>query len=190
MSAVCQGDHAAFAILVRRHTPKFHTLAYHSLQDRDLADEALQSAFIKLWQRPDSWDGKKSMFTTWFYRVVINACHDLRRTFKNTQSVDESAFDLLLPPSDSEQRVLEESQQRTRQEYYLELAISRLPASQRDALNLVVYSSLPQREVAEILGLSVKAVESLLVRAKRSLRKHIAQYQEENKPLSALKGAL
>jgi RNA polymerase sigma-70 factor (ECF subfamily) len=61
-----------------------------------------------------------------------------------------------------------------------------LPASQRDALNLVVYSELPQKQAAEVMDISLKAIESLLVRAKKSLKTNIKRARSaETLPRSA-----
>ena len=169
MQQVADGDHHAFAEMVARHTDRFFALAFRTLQNRSDAEDVVQAAFIKLWQKPSSWQSDKSQFTTWFYRVVINACHDYRRKHKNEVDLDNGLFESLSVAIGSEQQKLEISQGIKQQQFLMEQAISRLPNSQRDALNLVVYSELPQKKVAEILGISLKAVESLLVRAKRSL---------------------
>lgn len=170
MQQVVDGDHQAFAQMVARHTDRFFALAFRTLQSRSDAEDVVQAAFIKLWQKPTSWHSDKSQFTTWFYRVVINACHDYRRKHKNLIDLDDGLFDLVSAATGSEQQKLEVAQSIANQQSLVEQAISRLPNSQRDALNLVVYSELLQKQVAEILGISLKAVESLLVRAKRSLR--------------------
>lgn len=175
MQQVVGGDHRAFAQMVERHTDRFFALAFHTLQSRSDAEDVVQAAFIMLWQKPTSWQSDRSQFTTWFYRVVINACHDYRRKHKNVVDLDDSLFESVSAPTPSEQHKLETAQSLEKQQSLMEQAISRLPNSQRDALNLVVYSELPQKQVAEILGISLKAVESLLVRAKRSLRSSVQE---------------
>ncbi len=178
MPLVVAGNHAAFAELVGRHRERFFALAYRSLQHRADAEDVVQSAFIKLWQKPDVWDSSKSQFTTWFYRLIVNACHDQRRKNKRSLDVDDLFLEPVTDLTASEQSALENQQHIRQQQHDLELAISRLPASQRDAINLVVYSELPQKQAAEIMGLSLKALESLLVRAKRSMARTVSELTE------------
>lgn len=169
MALVVATNHDAFAELVTRHTQQYFAIAYRGLSNRADAEEVVQSSFIKLWQRPSAFSGAKGRFTTWFYRVIINACHDLHRKRPNNVYVSDEEFENLSDHVDSEQLKAEQSQHLTQQQRCLEEAIQQLPVSQRDAINLVVYSELPQREAAQIMGVSLKALESLLVRAKRSL---------------------
>lgn len=178
MNQVCKGNHDAFAALVMRHTQTFHALAYRTLQNQDDAQDIVQNAFVKLWNKPQAWQADKSKFTTWFYRVIINACHDHRRKHSRIVNVDDSVIEQASPCVESEQTAFEYKQAANWQQAALELAIADLPSSQRDALNLVVYSELPQKQVAQILGVSLKAVESLLIRAKRSIANHINQIEQ------------
>ncbi len=177
MVEVCKGNHDAFAALVARHTQNFYALAYRTLQQQEDAHDIVQAAFIKLWQKPQLWKADKSKFSTWFYRVIINACHDHRRKYARSVNVDDTVFEQLATPLDSEQTTLEQKQALNWQQQALECAISKLSSSQRDALNLVVYSELPQKQAAEILGVSVKALESLLIRAKRSMAKTVNEFE-------------
>ena len=179
MVLVKKANHDAFAEIVARHTDRFLALAYRTLHNRDDAEDIVQASFIKVWQKPESWDGKKSQFTTWFYRVVVNACHDYRRKHKRIVDVDDQIFDVIIDPQESEQENLEFQEYGAWQKKCVEVAISKLPASQKDAINLVVYSELPQKKVAEIMNISLKALESLLVRGKRSMAKTVNELNQK-----------
>jgi RNA polymerase sigma-70 factor (ECF subfamily) len=170
---IVNGNHAAFAEMVTRHTDKFFALAVRTLQHQGDAEDVVQSAFIKFWRRPQMWQADKAKFTTWFYRVIINACHDHRRTHSREVLAEPEVFEMVMPHSPSEEALASDKQYQGWRQSCLESGIRNLPRSQRDALNLVVYSELPQKQAAEILGVSLKALESLLVRAKRSLIKHV-----------------
>ncbi|MBX2848303.1 MAG: sigma-70 family RNA polymerase sigma factor [Acidiferrobacterales bacterium] len=184
ISLISEGNHDAFAEIVKRHTDRFFALAFRTLQNKGDAEDVVQASFIKLWQKPQSWDSNKSLFTTWFYRVVVNACHDHRRKYKRELDVDDTIVELSVEPVTSEQINYEEQQIVAWRSKCLEVAISRLPASQKDAINLVVYSELPQKQAAEIMNVSLKALESLLVRAKRSMAKTVNQLSVESELLS------
>ncbi|MFT4628911.1 MAG: RNA polymerase sigma-70 factor (ECF subfamily) [Arenicella sp.] len=179
MLMVCNANHDAFAELVKRHTQNFFALAFRTLQSKDNAEDIVQNSFIKLWQKPHSWNSEKSLFTTWFYRVIINACHDHIRCNKRFVYVEPQVIENAMSPMSSEQSNLEAEQELKRQQRYLEMGLAKLSGAQRDAINLVVYCALPQKQAASIMGVGLKALESLLVRAKRALVKNVAQLQSD-----------
>ena len=179
MTRIAGGDDSAFTVLVRRHTQNYFALAYRTLQNQADAEDVVQTAFIKLWQNPSSWRSDKSRFTTWFYRVVLNACYDHLRKSPSFAQQSDVEIEPLSRAVDCERIQLENTQHLEWQQNCLELGLSNLPASQRDAINLVVYSELRQQQAADVMGVSLKALESLLVRAKRSLKKAIVKMQAE-----------
>lgn len=164
MGRIRNGDRDAFSVLVMRHTKKYYSLAYRMLSSREEAEDTVQEAFLNLWTNPGGWDSdRKSTFTTWFYRVVANACIDRKR--KNTMLPMEDGYD---PPDASPGA--EEAIEVKRRKDNIEACIGELPESQQTALALCFYEGVSNREAAEIMGVSVKALESLLMRAKASLR--------------------
>lgn len=183
------GNHDAFAQLVTRYTDQFFALAYRTLGSVEDARDVVQQAFVNLWTRPHMWRPDKAKFTTWFYRVILNACHDqLRRSSKTTMvepaEFDQAVGDAFVESQSATQDVAElvaERQHLDWQQHALRRWIAELPSAQRDALTLVVQSELPQREAAEILGVSVKALESLLIRAKRNLAQQLAAEQSRQR---------
>jgi len=168
MGRIRKGDRDAFSMLVTRHTKRYYGLAYRMLSSREEAEDTVQESFITLWTSPASWDGgRNTKFTTWFYRVVANACIDRKR--KHAPLPMEDGFD---PPDES--RGAEETLEMKRKKETMDAYIGELPASQRTALELCFYEGVSNREAAEIMGVSVKAVESLLMRAKTSLRSRLS----------------
>lgn len=173
MAQIQLGCRQSFAVLVKRHTDQFYRLALGTLGNAADADDVIQTVFIKLWQQPHSWHPTQSKFTTWFYQVVLNRCRDKLRQTKQPCSIIEQDEARLVQPS--EQDHLEHKQLDDRNRLRLIRAIGNLNDAQKDAINLKVYCELSQRETAEVMGLSIKAVESLLVRAKKNLAK---QFEE------------
>ncbi len=164
-------EHHAFARLVRRHTDRFFRLGYRFTNDRQLAEDIVQEAFLKIWENPSSFDPKRNVrFTTWFHRVVINMAMDHARKKKPLQLDDTfDAADASLP----QDAALHEK----RRERALEAAIADLPDRQRIALNLWFYGGITNKEAAEIMKVDIKALESLLSRAKEGLRARLgSQY--------------
>lgn len=180
------GNHEAFATLVRRHTDRFFALALRTLQQTAEAEDAVQMVFLKLWQNPQAWHPEKNtQFTTWFYRVVLNQCHDMQRKSRPIDYCPPIELNQVGETNQDEQDSLESKQQQRWQQQCLEYAIAQLPASQKDALNLVVYVGLSQKQAADVLQVSIKALESLLVRARRSIKLKCEQLMNQHSQTQA-----
>ena len=170
MVRVQSGDHEAFSALVFRHTKRFYAAAYRVCSNGDDAEDIVQDAFLKLWNRPEVWrTDSGAKFTTWFYRVVTNQAIDTMRKKKNTQ--DSYDIERISDERDSQQKQLE----RVEQDEVLEAAIQKLPERQKLALNLCFYEGLSNKEAAEIMEVGLKGLESLLMRAKSGLRDELSR---------------
>ena len=170
MVHVQRGDQRAFAVLVTRHVKKFHAAAYRMCGDAQESEDIVQEAFLKLWNKPQAWDpGRGAKFMTWFYRIVTNLAIDKMRR-KKSVAVGE-VINVFADTRDSQEQELYEKQRQGA----LENAIQSLPERQKTALNLCFYEGLSNREAADIMGVSVKALESLLVRAKAALKEELSK---------------
>lgn len=176
MTSICAGDHRAFATLVERHNKMFFSAAYRVCGNPIEAEDIVQDAFLKLWAKPQAFDASRGVkFTTWFYRVVSNVAIDAAR--KKKPQVGTDIVDLMADQSAAaDDMIVMDEQQRA-----LEEAIQELPERQKMALNLCFYEGLSNKEAAEILGVGVKAVESLLMRAKKALKDKFAYEGQERK---------
>lgn len=172
MARIVARDHGAFATLVRRHSAKFYAVAYRTVFHKGDAEDIVQEAFVKLWNKPDAWDPhRQAKFTTWFYQVVVNACIDHARKHRPLPLPEN--YDI----ADTRDGVVEEMEENERSMAVAQ-ALKALPDNQRTALNLCVYEALPQKEAAQMMGISVKALESLLVRAKDQLKRKLGLESE------------
>lgn len=177
LALIVKGDQRAFAILVNRHVKKFHAAAYRMCGDTQESEDIVQEAFLKLWSKPQMWDSTRgAKFATWFYRIVTNLAIDKMRR-KKAVAVGE-VIDVFADTRDSQEETLNEQQRQGA----LESAIQALPDRQKAALNLCFYEGLSNREAADILGVSVKALESLLVRAKTALKEELSKRGMLNEP--------
>lgn len=170
MGRLVKGDHQAFCVLVRRHTQKFYACAYRVCLNQDDAEDAVQDAFLKIWRKPDVWKvGKGAKFTTWFYRVVTNSATDIVRKRRNHGGSDVLEYMADENPHQDEEMSISEEQKG------LEDAMDALPDRQKEALNLCFYEGFSNKEAAEMLGVGVKALESLLMRAKAELKQNLIE---------------
>ncbi len=169
LKRIRNGDKSAFAVLVRRHTGRFYRVAYRFSGSRTEAEDIVQEAFIKLWEKPDMWkEDRKTAFTTWFYRVVVNMCLDYQKKKRPIFLEDETL--IADDRNTSEETLLMDEKQ-----FFLETQIKALPERQRTALNLCFYEELSNQEAADIMGVNLKALQSLLMRAKTTLRERIGE---------------
>jgi RNA polymerase sigma-70 factor (ECF subfamily) len=170
MCQIQEGSHEAFATLVDRHSNRFYRIAYRLVSSKDDAEDIVQDAFLKLWNRPNLWDpGKGAKFTTWFYRVVINMCLDHRKK-KKLINLSE---DIELADENPGPDVLFDEHQ---EQVLLEQFIYELPERQQLAINLCFYEGLSNNEAAQIIGVTVKALQSLVMRAKTTLKYKVKRY--------------
>jgi RNA polymerase sigma-70 factor (ECF subfamily) len=160
------GDRRAYHILVERHGRRVLGLARRMTRNLAEAEDVAQDAFLRVWQKAGEWQPRGARFTTWLYRVVVNLCLDRRR--KPAMAPIEAAGDPVDARPDAEQ-VLAASER----ERHVAAALQALPERQRAALVLSYYEGLSNAEAAGALELSVSALESLLVRARRALRQEL-----------------
>jgi RNA polymerase sigma-70 factor (ECF subfamily) len=182
MARIADGDGYAFEILVHRHQTSVLNLIYRFIGDRTKAQDLAQEVFLRVWQAAKTYK-PKAKFTTWIYRITANLCFNelksshRRKWFPFQQSGEHSGNPLEETLSDSgpsaEDLLLEK--ERSRQ---ISDALQSLPDNQRMALVLKRYDNLSYAEIAQIIGCSVSAVESLLVRAKRTLQEKLKNYEK------------
>jgi RNA polymerase sigma factor (sigma-70 family) len=151
-------------------------LCLHYLQNKQDAEEATQDVFVKIHTKLSSFEGKSSL-KTWVYRITVNHCLDLLRARKRQNRLSyithlffgKTETPLELPQFDHPGVLLEDQEDLEN----LFEKINQLPENQRTALILRYLDDLPPPEIAHIMGLSLKAVESLLQRAKQNLEKKL-----------------
>jgi len=170
LSLVQGGSHPAFAELVQRHTERFYRLAFRYLQNKEAAEDVVQDAFLKLWEDPRKWQAdKNAKFTTWFYRVVVNLCLDWQKRKRPVALNEETP--LIDERESADQAVLRRESERA-----LEREITALPERQRTAINLCFGEGLSNQDAADAMGVNLKALQSLVMRAKTTLKDRLKNY--------------
>jgi RNA polymerase sigma-70 factor (ECF subfamily) len=170
LALVRDGSHPAFAALVERHTDRFYRLAFRYLQNQEAAEDVVQDGFLKLWEDPGKWQAdKNTKFTTWFYRIVVNLCLDWQKR-KRPAALNED-MPLVDDRESADQAMIRRQEQR-----FLEKAIAALPERQRTALNLCFDEGLSNQDAADAMGVKLKALQSLIMRAKTTLKERMKAY--------------
>ena len=163
MARVVQRDQYAFKLLAERHTPTALGLAQRIVRSTAEAEDVVQESLTRLWIFADRWNPAGARFSSWFYRIVINqAISRIRKkTTEPIDSIDE--------PSDSAPNAYDQVAGREIGRAITD-AMDRLPARQRAAVALCYDQGLSCSEAAQVMGTSIGTMESLLFRARRSLR--------------------
>ena len=170
LALIQDGSGQAFAVLVERHTDRFYRLAYRYLQDRAAAEDAVQEAFLKLWENPALWQPQRhSKFTTWFYRIIVNLCLDQRKK-KRPEALDNDGLIA------DDRAPADELMMREQEQKMMEKEIAALPERQRTALNLCFDEGLSNQEAAQVMGVNLKALQSLIMRGKTTLKERLKAY--------------
>lgn len=172
LAEIGNGSQEAFSCLVHRHSPRYYKLAYRLLRDREDAEDVVQEAFIKIWERPGLWQSdKNAKFATWFYTVVSNLCLD--RNKKKRPELLPETWDA------PDERETPEEHMQEKQDYLLLVqGLAQLPERQRLAVTLCFLEGLSNQEAAEVLGVKLKALQSLIMRAKTTLKSRLCRHGE------------
>ncbi|MDI6830471.1 MAG: sigma-70 family RNA polymerase sigma factor [Actinomycetota bacterium] len=176
------GDHAAFEELATRYQPAIMNMAYRLLGNRNDAGDVCQEVFVLLLRKLGSFRGE-AKFSTWLYRVSLNACHDYARRSRRNVSLSESPGDDL---PEIEQRLADDgleapeaSMERAEVQKAVREAISRLPYKFKEIIYLHDISGYNYKEVAEILDISLGTVKSRLNRARNRLALELRDFWEQ-----------
>ena len=169
---VLEGDHEAFAELVKRHETQVYNLCLRMSGNPEDARDLSQEAFLKAWRGLRFYQFE-SAFSTWLYRLTSNVCIDFLRSRKRRPSVsltvdEEEPVEMEVEDSSPtpEEQVLHREQQ-----YAVAKAMEQLEDEFRQVLTLRVIHDLPYEEIAEIMDMKVGTVKSRLARARMKLKK-------------------
>ena len=173
------GDVAAFEELVNRYERKIFRLAQNITGNREDAEDAMQDAFLKSYAHLRDFQGD-SRFYTWLVRIAVNeSLMRLRKRKPNQISLDEpvGTDDDIMPrevedwgPSPEQRYAQTELQQ------ILNKAIENLDPAYRTVFVLRDVEELSTEETAALLGISVPAVKSRLLRARLKMRERLQSY--------------
>ncbi len=171
VARVGKGDRAAAQALMARHLPGMLALARRMLAGQSEAEDCVQEAFLRIWTHAAKWKPGKAKFETWLYRVTLNQCYDRlrRRPMADLDTAANVADEA--PTADQMMESAAASAE-------VDAVLWDLPERQRAAILLCHFQERGNVEAAEILGISVEALESLLARGRRTLRMKLSHLRE------------
>lgn len=182
INLILEGDRNLYRKIVERYQTMVFRICIGFLHNKDDADDLTQDIFIQAYTSLSRFKGD-SAFSTWLYRIAVNASlNRIRKAKLNFLRVGDSSEtkEISIPAAhhDEPDNILMCKEQ---QEIF-QKALDSLKENQRTAIVLSKYDDLSQREIAEIMDISEGNVESLLFRAKANLREKLAFfYKNRNK---------
>ena len=186
MLAFQKGDESAFSALIERHRNTVVNLAYRYVGNRQDAEDLAQEIFIKVYRARDRYQ-PAAKFTTWLYRVAVNASLNEVRNRKHRPTFRAASLhagpdgEAALPVVEDVDSVSPlEAVEQSELHREVRRAVDALPERQRLALLLNKFHGLSYEELAETFELSVQAVKSLLTRARQNVRRMIEPYLNPN----------
>jgi RNA polymerase sigma-70 factor, ECF subfamily len=162
------GDLRAFEALYERHAPRMKSIARNLLGNAADAEDAVQEAFLKIYRNAATFRGGAA-FSTWIYRVVVNACYDALRRRKTRPAgpslETEDGRELALPDRETSDHPLRLA---------LEKSVARLAPKHRAVFLLFEVEGFTHGEIARILGIPEGTSKTFLFDAKKKLQRWLA----------------
>jgi len=172
MPRIVAGNKSAFTELARRHMPGMLSFARRYVQPGE-AEDIVQEALTRVWLKAGQWQDRGASPRSWLMRIVYNLSMDSLR--RQPKLAEQPSDELIATGNGPEQNYEQDIKQQQ-----LAQAMKALPERQRSAIMLTVYQAMTNREAAEILEVSVDALESLLSRGRRGLKQNISQQRGES----------
>jgi RNA polymerase sigma-70 factor, ECF subfamily len=174
-----QGEKEVFNEILKNYKNSLVNFVFKFTGQTDLAEDMAQEIFLKVYQQLPRYK-EQGKFSSWLFRLATNFClNEIKRAKKHPQiSLDEQYEDseqyLHQRLADPSQEPPDQSLERQELIKQVQQALLSLPQTQRIALILSQYENMTYQEIATVLNTSVSAVESLIFRAKQSLRKKLS----------------
>ncbi len=172
MRRIRSRDRTAFGLLLDRHLAGVQAYAFRMTDNRADAEDVAQETFLRVWDRARTFQEGRVRVSTWLYRIAHNLCVD---AFRRRRDVVEDGLETLaderysgLPDSIAEER-----------RAAVRAAVAELPERQRAALVLCQLQGWSNRDAAVVLEVSVDALESLVARARRTLKGRLREFRED-----------
>ena len=169
LALVSRGDEAGLGELYDRYGRVAYGLALRIVRDRALAEDAVQEGFLAVWRSAGSFRAEHGKPSTWILTLVHRRTVDLVRREERRRA---DPIDELAEPSGE---ATDEEAWLRRQRQVVQEALRKLPADQREALELAYYGGFTQSELAERLGQPLGTIKSRMFTGLRRLRELLAE---------------
>ncbi|HEY6529712.1 MAG TPA: sigma-70 family RNA polymerase sigma factor [Cellvibrionaceae bacterium] len=159
LSATAQGDKTAFATLYQHTSSKLFAVSLQMLQRRDLAEDALQEAFVRIWHNAGDYQQEKGTVLTWMISIVRYRALDILRATKSRREETVEAHDDIESPETPEINLYQ-----SRERVQIDHCLDTLDGPQRDAIQLAYFRGLTHFEVCDRMAKPLGSVKSWIRR--------------------------
>jgi len=163
-----EGIDTALEELIDLYKQRIFNIAYRYTGDRDEAFDLSQEIFLRAYSKIKLFKSGTN-FNAWFMRLAINTAINYRK--KSGKNPSHEAFEITVPLEDAVSSDITEGLENQEKQRRIQTLLNKLPRRERLVLILQLWEERKVSEIAEIMGTSVKSVESLLTRARKRLRK-------------------
>lgn len=177
----CEGDITAFHEIVDLHKKKVYYIAFNLIGDFHEAEDISQEVFIKVFRFIKKFRAEAKL-STWIYQIAVNTSLDAVRKLKDKQVLMETGQMESLPPAaDSGSEASGPENQAARELFRrrLQRALPGLSKKEQAVFALRYFNEFKLAEISEIMDISINTIKTLLMRAKKKLRKKLARYNPE-----------
>lgn len=176
IAEAAKGSKAAFNNVMNEQAPRLQNIALRMMGNSSDAEDAVQEALAAAWFKLASFDLSRPI-SPWLTRITVNKCRDLLRKRRIRQFFEfHSDNEAGMMIADDAPDPSAELQARQALEV-MQKEITRLPATLREPFVLVTFGENSQAEAAHILGISEKAVETRIYRARNRLREIAEKFE-------------
>ncbi len=167
-----EGDRDAFGELVQIYQDQVYNLACRTMGDPDRAKDTAQEAFIRAWRAISRFKGQ-SKFSSWLYRITVNAClSELRQKSKPVDQYEQIELDKVKPAGIKSENIETTLEKRD----LVEKLIKELPPAYRSIVVLFYIQDLDCKEISAVLGHPVGTIKAYLHRAREQMRRNADMY--------------
>lgn len=172
LARVAGGDEPAFLALYERFSAPLYSLLLKMLQNRQDAEDTLQTVFLQIWRKAGVYDPARCAAFTWLVLIARSKAFDrLRQRQRQTRTLDAASLEEQgAPLLDESPGVLQHEDQAA-----IRAALAEIPAEQREALEMAYFKGLSQTEVAEALGEPLGTIKARIRRGMLRLRDHLTR---------------
>jgi RNA polymerase sigma-70 factor (ECF subfamily) len=168
------GNTDAFGRLVMQYQQAVYNITYRLTGNRQEAEDVAQEAFVKAYRALDRFDARRP-FAPWLYRIATNTALNWIKRRRPESELDEELSAHGTTPNPEIQAITAETADRLR------AAVADLPPNYRAVIELRHFQELSYREMSQVLDVSLSDVKSWLFRARRRLRRALAEWQETSR---------
>lgn len=166
LSATAQGDRGAFADLYRQSAGKLYAISLQMLRRRDLAEEAVQEAFVRIWHNAGEYQQEKGTVLNWMISIVRYRALDMLRATKSRREIGNEGLEEAEDEQTPEQELYEQ-----RDRVRIDRCMDRLEDAQRHAIELAYFRGLTHVEVCNQMETPLGTIKTWIRRGLERLKR-------------------